>query len=101
MWDLGLGSRDCVTCISCGSRVSRSSAREYDKQGDRWNRRKKSFEHLCKPCYREIDHHSRERLEQLLVAVEQSSVGTNAEFIRRYYQLVTEFENQSMQFDDR
>ena len=32
-----------VTCIACGEEVPRSSAREYDKHGDRWTREDKQF----------------------------------------------------------
>ncbi|MFB6091653.1 MAG: hypothetical protein ABEK02_01440 [Haloquadratum sp.] len=61
-----------VVCIACGSSIPRSEAREYDKQGDRWERRGKSFEHLCKECYRDLCHQPREGLEALLVELEES-----------------------------
>jgi len=69
MW----GSRDRrgrteVTCIACGTDLPRSDAREYDKHGDRYDRRDKEFEYLCKPCYRELCHQPRRGLEADLVA---------------------------------
>ncbi|MEF8813250.1 MAG: hypothetical protein V5A55_05470 [Halovenus sp.] len=62
------GGDERVTCIACGEDIPRERAREYDKHGDRWDRRDKEFEHLCKPCYRELCHQPRERLEARLVA---------------------------------
>jgi hypothetical protein len=59
-----------VTCIACGTDLARGEAREYDKHGNRWDRGDKEFEHLCKPCYRELCHQPREELESLLVEVE-------------------------------
>jgi len=69
MW----GSRDRrdrteVTCIACDADLPRSDAREYDKHGDRYDRRDKEFEYLCKPCYRELCHQPRGGLEDALVA---------------------------------
>lgn len=58
---------DEVTCIACGADVARSDAREYDKYGDRWERTGKEFEHLCKPCYRDLCHQPRAELESLLI----------------------------------
>ena len=52
-----------VTCIACGVELPRSQAREYDKYGDRWDREGKSFEFLCKPCFRALDKQPREDLE--------------------------------------
>ncbi|WP_254271655.1 DUF7562 family protein [Haloarcula marina] len=77
---------DDVTCIACGASVSRDDAREYDKQGDRWNRAEKTFEFLCKPCYRECCHTPRRGLEETLVAANAGE--TNREtFLRRYCSL--------------
>ncbi|MDG5758681.1 hypothetical protein QA600_04940 [Natronococcus sp. A-GB1] len=59
-----------AVCPACGSEIPRSSAREYDKYGDRWERENKRFEYLCKPCYAELCHHLREGLEALLVELE-------------------------------
>ncbi|PSQ42635.1 hypothetical protein BRD17_08145 [Halobacteriales archaeon SW_7_68_16] len=61
----GSGERT-VTCIACGDDVARADAREYDKHGDRWTRSEKSFEYLCKDCYRGIDHQPRDGLESVL-----------------------------------
>ena len=71
MWrspDRGRGRE--VTCIACGETVPRSKAREYDKHGDRWDRRDKEFEYLCKPCDRERCHQPRGDLETLLADAE-------------------------------
>ena len=62
--------RKTVVCIACGTSVLRGEAREYDKEGDRWNRQGKEFEHLCKPCYRELCHQPRDELESLLVGID-------------------------------
>lgn len=81
------GSGDEVVCIACGTELSRSEAREYDKWGDRWDREDKQFEYLCKPCYREYSHQPRNGLEAVLL-----KAGAGAEddetFIDRYYELV-------------
>lgn len=88
MW----GSRDRrseVTCIACGTTTSRSDAREYDKHGDRFERRDKEFEFLCKPCYRDIDNQPRGDLEAVLV---ESGAGesSRAAFLERYAELATD-----------
>ena len=87
MW----GSRDRrgrkeVTCIACGSELARTDAREYDKHGDRYDRRDKEFEYLCKPCYRDLCHQPRRGLEADLVASgagEQSREGFLADYAAR------------------
>ena len=61
-----------VVCIACGTSLPRSEAREYDKLGNRWERRDKSFEHLCKECYRGLCHQPRDELEALLVDIERA-----------------------------
>jgi hypothetical protein len=61
-----------VVCIACGTSLPRAEAREYDKLGNRWERHGKSFEHLCKECYRELCHQPRDELEALLVDVERA-----------------------------
>ena len=61
-----------VTCIACGSEVSRDEAREYDKYGDRWDREGKTFEFLCKPCFRSLVKQPRHGLETTL---EESGAG--------------------------
>ena len=72
-----------VTCIGCGETVPRESAREYDKLGDRWNRDGKEFEHLCKPCYRELCHQPRDGLEALLVGLNTGGM-SREEFLAAY-----------------
>jgi len=74
MWQSG---SEGVTCIACGETLPRSQAREYDKHGDRWERRDKDFEFLCKPCYRECCHQPRDGLEEALVQAEAG--GTDRE----------------------
>lgn len=93
MW----GRRDCstqVTCIACGETVARSDAREYDKHGDRYTRREKEFEYLCKSCYRDTDHQPRGDLETVL---EESGAGQcdRSEFLARYTDLATESRQES------
>lgn len=85
-----LGSRrsgGVVTCIACGESVDRTDAREYDKHGDRWDRRDKEFEYLCKPCHRGLTHQPRAGLEAVL---DHAGAGERdqAEFLRRYHDLV-------------
>lgn len=75
--------RKTVVCIACGTSLLRTDAREYDKEGDRWNRQGKQFEHLCKECYRELTHQPRDGLEDLLADIE-SPGQDREEFIRRY-----------------
>ena len=90
MW----GNRDRstqVTCIACGETVSRSDAREYDKHGDRYDRRDKEFEYLCKPCHREVSHQPRGDLEALLVESGAGDADCEA-FLERYAELATDGE---------
>lgn len=75
--------RKTVVCIACGTSLLRTEAREYDKEGDRWDRQGKRFEHLCKECYRGLTHQPREGLEDLLADIE-SPGQDRAEFLRRY-----------------
>jgi len=82
--------REQVTCIACGQSVFRSDAREYDKHGDRFDRVDKEFEHLCKPCYRDLCHQPRNELEDLLVDLEAGSGLPREEFLRRYSETVEE-----------
>lgn len=73
---------DRVTCIACGTSLPRADAREYDKHGDRWDRGEKEFEHLCKPCDRELSRQPRDDLEEII-----ESIGDDvdrAEFCARY-----------------
>lgn len=80
--------RRAVTCIACGSDVLRSDAREYDKYGDRYDRRDKEFEYLCKPCHRDLCHQPRRGLEDVLV---ESGAGEQSRerFLADYDALVT------------
>jgi hypothetical protein len=81
--------RKTVVCIACGTSVLRSEAREYDKEGNRWDRHGKEFEHLCKGCYRDLCHQPRDELEALLEEIEGESLSRN-EFLARYYGAVEE-----------
>lgn len=76
--------RKTVVCIACGTSILRTEAREYDKEGNRWDRHGKEFEHLCKECYRELCHQPRGGLESLLLDIEQDGL-TQREFLARYY----------------
>ncbi|EMA46372.1 hypothetical protein C448_06313 [Halococcus morrhuae DSM 1307] len=69
--------------------MRRSEAREYDKHGDRWERRNKAFEHLCKACYRDLCHQPRDELEALLVEI-QTELGSCSQetFLAHYEELV-------------
>jgi hypothetical protein len=75
--------RTTVVCIACGESVLRAEAREYDKEGNRWDRRDKEFEHLCKDCYRDLCHQPRTELESLLVGIEADGL-SREEFLSRY-----------------
>lgn len=66
MWRPGGERVSEVTCIACGQTVARADAREYDRFGDRWERREKDFEFLCKPCHRDLCHQPRAGLEDAL-----------------------------------
>jgi hypothetical protein len=85
MW--GSSTDETVTCIACGTEVSRSKAREYDRYGDRWGSRDREFEFLCKPCYRECCHQPRAGLEQTLVA---AGAGTTDQetFLAQFHEAV-------------
>lgn len=80
---------DEIVCIACGAALSRTEAREYDKQGDRWDRRGKDFEYLCKSCYRDLCHQPRDELESLLVDIEGEGLD-HGEFLARYVGAVEE-----------
>jgi hypothetical protein len=81
--------RKTVVCIACGTSVLRSEAREYDKQGDRWNRHGKEFEHLCKECHRDLCHQPRAELESLILDIEGEGI-EQSEFLSRYVGAVEE-----------
>lgn len=76
-----------VTCIACGETLQRSAAREYDKHGDRWDRRDKEFEYLCKSCYRELCHQPRDGLEDVLVDADAGEVDREI-FLARFARAV-------------
>ena len=93
MWRSGSdGGRDrkTVVCIACGTSLLRSEAREYDKEGDRWSRHGKEFEHLCKECYRNLCHQPRDELEALLVEIGDEEDHSQQSFLERYYGIVEE-----------
>lgn len=75
--------RDTVTCIACDASVDRSAAREYDRFGDRFNRRDKRFEYLCKPCHQVQCHQPRRGLERTLAEAGAGDLD-QGEFLRRY-----------------
>ncbi|MEY7851265.1 hypothetical protein AB7C87_18935 [Natrarchaeobius sp. A-rgal3] len=72
-----------ITCPACGTEVSRSMTREYDKYGDRWDRKNKTFEHLCKSCHSDLCPHPRNELEELLVELEAGE-RSQVVFLSRY-----------------
>jgi len=85
----GSGHGETVTCIACGEQLTRADAREYDKHGDRWDRREKRFEYLCKACFAETDRQPRDGLEQILA--DASAGETDDEtFLRRFRELSEE-----------
>jgi formate-dependent nitrite reductase cytochrome c552 subunit len=89
MWSRGDRGDSEVTCIACDATVPRSSAREYDKHGDRWERAGKEFECLCKECHRELCHQPRDGLEDLLAGVEADDQSRD-EFLAAYVDAVRE-----------
>lgn len=82
-----------VQCPACGVALRRRDAREYDRYGNRWERTGKTFEYLCKPCYREVCHLPRGNLEDTLGNVGHHS--DPAAFIGAYYAHVEMRESQS------
>jgi hypothetical protein len=94
MWppgaDSGRRARKTVVCIACGASILRSAAREYDKEGDRWSRQDKDFEHLCKECYRNLCHQPRDELEGLLVDIAGDDAPSRETFLERYFGAVEE-----------
>jgi len=72
-----------VSCTACGDAVPRSEAREYDKEGNRWERHDKEFEHFCKDCFRELCHQPRGDLEATLTGIEEENL-SQSEFLARY-----------------
>jgi hypothetical protein len=86
MWRSRSGRDTDVTCIACGESVPRSRAREYDKHGDRWDRRDKEFEYLCKSCHGEYCHQPRDGLEETLVAASAGECDRDT-FLTQYAEL--------------
>ncbi|KDS91791.1 hypothetical protein FK85_18720 [Halorubrum saccharovorum] len=81
--------RRTVICIACGDSVLREDAREYDKEGNRWNRRDKEFEYLCTDCDDEICHQPRDGLESLITSIESDGL-SREEFLDRYADAVVD-----------
>ena len=75
--------RRTVVCIACGDSVLREDAREYDKEGNRWDRLDKEFEYLCTDCDDDICHQPRGGLESLILSIESDGL-SQAEFLDRY-----------------
>jgi len=75
-----------VTCIACGESIPQSEAREYDKHGDRWDRRDKEFEHLCKACFAELCQQPRGGLETTLDAAGAGETDRET-FLERFREL--------------
>jgi hypothetical protein len=84
--------RRTVTCIACGDSLLREDAREYDKEGNRWNRRDKEFEYLCTDCDDELCHQPRDGLESLVCSIEADGL-SREEFLDRYGDAVAGEEN--------
>jgi hypothetical protein len=89
MWRRRASRNRIVTCIACDAQVPRSAAREYDKEGDRWERHDKEFEYLCKSCDRELCHQPRGDLEAMLTEI-GAGQHSRTEFLRRYVRTVEE-----------
>lgn len=81
--------RTTVVCIACGTSLLRSNAREYDKEGNRWDRHGKEFEHLCRECHDALCHQPRAELESLLLSIESDGLSQEA-FLHRYFDAVEE-----------
>jgi len=79
--------KQTVTCPACGESIARSEAREYDKEGNRWERHDKSFEHFCKRCFRELCHQPRGDLESTLTDIQEPGLSQSA-FLARYIEAV-------------
>lgn len=83
----GTGQR--VTCPACGQTLPRAEAREYDKFGDRWDRRNKTFEYFCRSCHDELSLQGRDELEELLCEIRADHEDRRT-FLRRYARAVEE-----------
>jgi len=89
MWGSRSSRGNSVDCIACGETLRRDDAREYDKEGDRWDRKGKDFEYLCKECHTSLCHQPRDELEDLLVDIEADGL-SETEFLNRYCEAVEE-----------
>ncbi|ELZ37514.1 hypothetical protein C472_08659 [Halorubrum tebenquichense DSM 14210] len=89
-----------MVCIACGDSVLREDAREYDKEGDRWNRRDKEFEYLCADCDGDLSHQPRDGLESLICSIEADGL-TTEEFLGRYVDAVTGDDDPAEASDER
>ncbi len=89
MWRPRAAADRQVVCPACGRTVPRADAREYDKHGDRWDRREKAFEYLCRPCHDALCGYRRGDLEALLCDVGAGAVDRDR-FLRRYARAVEE-----------
>ena len=78
-----------VTCPACGRTVPREQAREYDKYGDRWDRRDKEFEYFCRSCHDGLSLQRRGDLEELLCDLRAGHEDRRT-FLRRYSNAVEE-----------
>lgn len=84
MWHAGSDRGETsVVCIACGTSLPQSEAREYDKEGDRWDRQGKEFEHLCKDCHSGLSHQPRAGLESMLLDIEMET-NNRQEFLEGY-----------------
>ena len=90
MWSPGGDDTARVTCIACGSELPRAEAREYDKEGDRWERQNKEFEYLCKECHSGLCHQSRDGLEATLIDVARDTDGSSEAFAAAYQRHVAD-----------
>jgi len=87
MWVGRRGGDRTVSCIACGASLPREDAREYDKQGDRWDREGKRFEYLCKDCFRSLSKESRDGVEELLVSIDAGRLDRE-QFLSEYLRSV-------------
>jgi len=87
---LGPGGKEgTVTCPACGRQLDRENAREYDKYGDRFDRRGKSFEYFCTDCHDELSLQGREGLEETLIEI-GAGKEHDEEFFRRFAAAIEE-----------
>lgn len=89
MWGARTTDRREVTCPACGRTMQRYEAREYDKHGDRWERRGKVFEYFCRSCHDELSLQQRTGLEELLTEINAGRLDRET-FLQRYWHAVKE-----------